>query len=164
MVWRIAGSLVVVVIVFLAACQSSGGVASKTVPASTTSGLPTSPSTSLTRPIKATVRDGGAGGVTVEATWLGRQEDGGLAFKVALDTHSVDLSGFDAVANVVLRDDKGRELPVSNWQDERQDSHHRAGIARFPALPPGSDGGRVTLVVRNLAGVSERALTFEFQR
>ena len=165
MVRRIAVlSLAVVVIVFLAACQSSGGGASKTVPASTTSDLPTSSSTGLTRPIKSTVRDGGAGGVTVEATWLGKQEDGGLAFKVALDTHSDDLARFDAAANVVLRDDEGRELRASDWLDERSDSHHRAGMVRFPAPPPGGVTGRVTLVVRNLAGVPERTLTFEFQR
>lgn len=102
--------------------------------------------------------------MTVEATWLGSQEDGGLAFKVALDTRSVDLSTFDVVENVLLRDGAGREVRASGWRDERRDGHHRSGTVRFPAVSPDSDGSRVTLVVGNLAGIVERTLTFEFQR
>ncbi len=150
-------------LLLLAACQASAGVASETRQAATPA-LPTAPSSDLARPITSTVRDRGAGGVTVEATWLGRQADGTVAVELALDTHSVDLSKFDVAANIALRDDSGRELVASDWQDERRDSHHRSGLVRFPAAPPGSGGERVTLVVRNLAGVAERALTFEFQR
>lgn len=156
--------LLVAVALFLAACQSSGGVASGALSASTTPNQSTSASADPARPIRSTVRDSGAGGVTVEATWLGSQENGRLAFKVTLDTHSVDLSAFDVVENILLRDGAGRELRASDWRDERRDSHHRAGTVRFPALPPGSDRSRVTLVVANLAGITERALTFEFQR
>lgn len=165
MVRRIGASgLLVAMALFLAACQSSGVVASDARPVSATpiQSTPTSPDPG--RPIRSTVRDSGAGGVTVEATWLGSQEDGGLAFKVALDTHSVDLSRFDVVENVLLRDGAGRELRASDWRDERRDSHHRAGTLRFPALPPGSDRSRVTLVVQDLAGIAERTLIFEFQR
>ncbi len=150
----------VAVALFLVACRSSSEAASDALSVSTTP----SPSTGPARPIQLTVRDSGAGGVTVEATWLGIQEDGGLAFKVRFDTHSVDLSTFDVVENVLLRDGAGRELRASAWRDERRASHHRAGTVKFPALPPGSDRSRVTLVVRNLAGIAERALTFEFQR
>lgn len=157
-------SLAVVLALFLAACQSGPRVGARTVPLSRTPGLAPSSPTDPPRPIEPTIRDSGAGGVTVEATWLGQQEDGGLAFKVALDTHSVDLSRFDVATNLVLRDDGGRELQAGSWQDERLNSHHRAGLVRFPALPPGGATGRVTLVVRNLAGVPERALTFEFAR
>lgn len=155
--------LTVVAALFLAACQASPGVGTTTGLASTTSELPTAASTKLPRPLNATVRDGGAGGVTVEATWLGVQEGGMLAFKLALDTHSVDLATFDVAENVALRDGAGRELAPAGWQDESRDSHHRSGIVRFPASSE-HEAGRVMLVVRNLAGAAERGLTFEYQR
>ncbi len=149
--------LLIAVALLVGACQSRSGAASGALPLATTP----NPSTGPTRP---TVRDNGAGGVTVEATWLGNQEDGGLTFRLKFDTHSVDLSTFNVVENVLLRDDAGRELRAGDWRDERRDSHHRAGTVRFPALPPGGDRSRLTLVIRNLAGVAERALTFEFRQ
>lgn len=152
-----------VAILFLAACWSSAGTASSPAPASAVPNPPASSAARLPMPIRSTLRDSGAGGVTVEATWLGRQDDGGLAFRVTFDTHSVDLSRFDVAVNLVLHDERGQELRASGWQDERRDSHHRAGIVRFPGLPSGGAASRVTLVVHNLAGVAERALIFEFQ-
>jgi len=109
------------------------------------------------------VRDSGAGGVTVQATWLGSR-DGVLAFKVAMDTHSGNLMTFDAAANIVLRDSDGREVKAVAWRDESTDSHHRSGVVSFPASALGPDASRAMLIVRNLAGVSERPLTFEFGR
>ncbi len=148
------GLLVLVGVLLLVACRSGARSGADTAPA----GSAASP----TGPARTTVRDGGAGGVTVEATWLGVQDDGAVAVKLALDTHSVDLAKFDVATNVALRDDGGRELAASDWQDERRDSHHRSGTVRFPAAPLDRGGRRVTLVVRNLAGVAERTLTFEF--
>ncbi len=150
-------------ILLLAACQTRAGTAPEAGSAATPTQSVTS-AAGVARPIKSTVRDGGAGGVTVEATWLGQQADGTVAVELTLDTHSVDLSSFDVAANVALRDEGGSELAASDWQDERRNSHHRSGVVRFPALPPGSNRERVTLVVRNLAGVAERTLSFEFQR
>ena len=119
------------------------------------------PSADAPQPTQATVRDRGAGAVTVTATWLGVQEER-LAVRLALDTHSVDLSGFDVLANTVLRDGSGQELRAVRWQEERASSHHRTGIVFFPfpkSLQPRLAGG-----VRNLAGVEERVLVFEFRR
>ena len=113
------------------------------------------------QPTQATVRDRGADAVTVTATWLGVQEDR-LAVRLALDTHSVDLSGFDVLANTVLRDGSGQELRAVRWQEERASSHHRTGTLFFPI--PKSFQPRLAVVVRNLAGVEERVLVFEFQR
>lgn len=116
--------------------------------------------TGAPQPARTTVRDQGAAGVTVTATWVGIQENQ-LVFRLAFDTHSVDLSRFDVAANVALRDDSGRELSPAGWEDERRDSHHRAGTLRFPA--PDGPSRRISLVVRNLAGISERVLTFELR-
>jgi hypothetical protein len=113
------------------------------------------------QPTQATVRDRGAGGVTVTATWLGVQEDR-LAVRLALDTHSVDLSGFDVLANTVLRDGSGQEWRAVRWQEERASSQHRTGVVFFPF--PKSLGPWLAVVVRNLAGVEERVLVFDFRR
>ncbi|GBD20794.1 hypothetical protein HRbin28_01242 [bacterium HR28] len=160
---QVALYLATTVILLLAACQAGADTASE----ARLTAIPTqSPSSTndVARPIKSTVRDSGAGGVTVEATWLGRQADGTIAIKLTLDTHSVDLTSFDVATNVTLRDERGTEVAVSSWQDERRDSHHRSGVVRFPALSSDTNQERVTLVVRNLAGVAERTLSFEFQR
>ncbi|MCS7234361.1 MAG: hypothetical protein RMM30_00005, partial [Armatimonadota bacterium] len=53
------------------------------------------------QPLQPTVRDRGPGGVTVTATWEGVR-DGAVVLRLSLDTHSVDLSGFDVLANTVL--------------------------------------------------------------
>lgn len=118
-------------------------------------------SAEVPQPVQTAVRDRGAGGVTVSATWLGVRDDR-LAFRLSLDTHSVDLSGFDVLANTALRAGSGQELRPVRWQEERTSSHHRAGVVYFP-LPRSLQGGLV-VVVRNLAGVDERELMFEFRR
>lgn len=156
--------LALVILLLFAACQPITGRIPKPAPDSAPLGATASPPPNPASPVRSTVRDTGAGGVTIEATWLGLQDDGRLAFRVMFDTHTVDLSRFDAAANVMLHDEKGRELRASGWRDERRDSHHRAGIVRFPAPPPSDASRQVTLAVHNLAGVPVRALTFEFQR
>lgn len=52
------------------------------------------------------------GQVTVAATWQG--PTAGLVFRVALDTHSVDLGGYDLRELAVLRTDQGREVRPSS--------------------------------------------------
>ncbi|MDR5689339.1 MAG: hypothetical protein QN213_06835 [Armatimonadota bacterium] len=113
------------------------------------------------QPVQLTVRDRGEGRVTVTATWQGVRE-GTLVLRVAFDTHSVDLSGFDVASNTVLRDEAGRELRLLRWQEEQGSSHHRRGLLVFAAPP--APPGRLLLVVRNLAGVPERVLAFEFRQ
>ncbi len=101
--------------------------------------------------------------MTVQATWMGAR-DSMLAFKVAMDTHSGNLMSFDAAANIVLRDSAGQETKAIAWRDESTDSHHRSGVVSFPATALGAEASRATLIVRNLAGVTERVLTFELER
>ncbi|MDR7416418.1 MAG: hypothetical protein QN193_05510 [Armatimonadota bacterium] len=121
--------------------------------------VPAASSAEPVRPVQATIRDRGAGGVTVTATWQGFR-DGAVAFRLSLDTHSVDLSGFDVLAHVGLRAGAGAELRPLRWEEERSSSHHRTGVLYFPVPNPLPD--RLALVVRDLAGVAERVLAFEF--
>ena len=82
-------------------------------------------------------------------------------FTVALDTHSVELDGYDLRQLAVLRTDQGREVRPSGW-DAPKGGHHRSGALTFPAMA--SDGSplvgpttrELTLVIRDVAGVPER--------
>ena len=106
----------------------------------------------------ATQRSEG-GQVTVAVTWGG--EEAGPVFRVVMDTHAVDLDGYDLRQLAVLRVADGREVRPSGW-DAPKGGHHREGALTFPAtLPDGSptlgpSTGPVELVIRDVAGVPER--------
>ncbi len=89
-------------------------------------------------------REGEAGGVTVEATWL--TEDGlgavdadlaqhslneFVLFKVSLDTHSGDLSKLDVKSTASLKQ-SGADVQAEAWVNLNNDSHHRSGVLVFP--------------------------------
>lgn len=119
------------------------------------------------RPAALTVSDKGQGGITIKATWVipgspeaSSQLNRYLAFSLALETHSGDLGQYDLKKLATLRDDKGKELSPASWQPTSDDSHHRAGILRFAKGI--EQGGRyLELVVRDVGGVSERALRWD---
>ncbi len=71
-------------------------------------------------------------------------------FTVVLDTHSGDLSTFDAQANIIYRTKDGKELAPQSIGGDRE-THHRTITATFvnTALPD-------TLVIKNLRSIPER--------
>jgi hypothetical protein len=79
-----------------------------------------------------------------------------------MNTHSVDLDGYDLGQLAVLRTDLGQEVRPSGW-DAPKGGHHRAGRLVFPdkaedgtpVLGPEVRG--LTLVIREVAGVPERS-------
>ncbi len=103
------------------------------------------------------------GQVTIAVTWEG--PSAGLVFRVAMDTHSVNLDPYDLRELAVLRTDQGVEVRPSQW-DAPPGGHHRAGTLAFPAtasdgkpvLGPGARS--VTLIIRDVGGVPER--TFQW--
>lgn len=106
------------------------------------------------------IRTSDGGQVTVNVTWPGLAA--GPTFTVVLDTHAVDLDGYDLAKLAVLRTDDGREVAPSGWAAP-PGGHHRQGTLSFPQT--GADGkptvGPTTrgleLVVRDIAGVPERS-------
>lgn len=81
--------------------------------------------------------------------------DSGLVFKVAMDTHEVDLDGFDLMELAVLRTDAGVELAPTAW-DAPKGGHHREGTLSFPATvdarPLLEENVRgMTIIVRDVA-------------
>jgi hypothetical protein len=103
------------------------------------------------------------GGVTVKVSRL--EASDAVAFKVVLDTHSVNLDTYDLLQLAVLRTPAGEEIAPLAW-DAPAGGHHREGMLSFPAaaadgsplLQP--DGGPLLLVIRDIAGVAERTFSW----
>lgn len=100
------------------------------------------------------------GEVTVEVTW--KRESARPAFDVTMDTHAVDLDGYDLRKQAVLRNDRGQEVQAKTW-DAPKGGHHREGMLSFPEKTAGgedligSDTRKIELVIRDVAGVPERS-------
>ena len=103
-------------------------------------------------PISLTRSDQGEGEVTATATWEKAQ---GAVFTLAFNTHSIDLTAFNVLEDVVLRGGS-EEIKPSSWEENPGSSHHRGGKLIFPKVP----GASFQLVVKNLAGIEERVLEF----
>ena len=101
-----------------------------------------------------------AGQVKLTITWLGATA--GPVFTVVMDTHSVDLDGYDLSQLTVLRTNDGQEARPSGW-DAPSGGHHRSGTLTFPTTR--ADGTPIIesttrtleLIIRDVAGVPERS-------
>ncbi len=94
-------------------------------------------------------RTASAGGIDVEATWLGSGDDLGdglsayplgsfLLLEISLDTHSGDLGSVDMVEAAKLNTGAG-PLDPEAWVASSDESHHRSGVLVFPrrdVVPP----------------------------
>ncbi len=76
-----------------------------------------------------------------------------MAFEIAMNTHSVDLSD-DMTKIVTLRDDQGKEYTPTGCEGGGAGGHHRSGVIKFAALA--SKPKSVDLIIKGLAKVSER--------
>lgn len=105
------------------------------------------------------------GQVTVSVTWTGSPDE--LAFAVVMDTHAVDLDGYDLLQLAVLRTTAGVEVQPTVW-DAPPGGHHREGTLSFPTTS--ADGNPVIeadtrtfeLAIRDVAGVPERVFRWEW--
>lgn len=103
-------------------------------------------------------RDAG-GPVAVTVTLLERPVIGAsVRARVALDTHSVGLDGIKFDEAVIVRAPDGTELPPASVERGTGDGHHREAVLIFPA--PGQSGA-LTIVVKNVGGIAERAFSWE---
>lgn len=102
-----------------------------------------------------------AAAVTVGASWL---STGVPAVRIVMDTHSVDLDGFDLGTLARVRLDSGPWVPPSSW-DVPNGGHHREGTLTFDALDRASfDAARIIeLEVRDVA-LPSRILRWERPR
>jgi hypothetical protein len=83
-----------------------------------------------------------------------------------MDTHAVDLDGYDLKQLAALRIDGGREVEPVGW-DAPKGGHHREGTLTFPATADGrplveSDARTIELIIRDVAGVPERSFRWTY--
>lgn len=100
-----------------------------------------------------TTRTDSGGGVTVKVTLLDSKTSGELRFQVVLDTHSVNLDGYDLKSLSSLRDDAGN-LYLPTAVENKGSGHHRQSTVLFSKVAPSTK--RVELVIKDVAGVKER--------
>jgi hypothetical protein len=98
------------------------------------------------------------GGVTVKVTYLNPKGSDGYRFQVVLDTHSVNLDGYDLKTITLLRDDAGNSyLPTA--VENKGSGHHRETTVSFAKVASGTK--RVELVIKDVAGVKERIFRWD---
>ncbi len=146
-----AGIFVLVIgTILVTGCASRSVPQGKTVPEISTPSSGNSSVNGLTQS-----HNGGA--VTIDVEWLG-EKSGNLLLKVAMNTHSVDLDSYDLGKLALLRDDKGKQYLPASW-DSRRGGHHRQGVLIFQ--DPDSEPKYLDLIIRDVAGVKERAFRWE---
>lgn len=145
------GGLALLLVLVLSGCGRSE-------PTDTTDSKAATASTDVDQPSPETQTSEG-GGVTIAATWRG--PNAGPLFEVTMDTHSVDLDGYDLQELAVVRNDQGREAQSIGW-DAPMGGHHREGTLNFPETAPdgseliSSNTRKIELVIRDVADVPER--------
>ena len=111
-----------------------------------------------TPPHKTQTNSGG--GVTVKVTLLDTKSSGDLRFEVALDTHSVNLDGYDLKTVSVLRDGSGNAYAPATVE-YKGSGHHRQATLVFAKIANSTK--RVELVIKNVAGVKERVFRWDLE-
>ncbi len=78
-------------------------------------------------------------------------------FEVVFEAHTIPLTG-DPAQFTVLLDPQGQMHAALRWDGDPPGGHHRKGVLRFKPLRPAP--ASVTLKVRGIGGVPERAFTW----
>jgi hypothetical protein len=100
------------------------------------------------------------GGVTIKVTYLNPQGADDARFQVVLDTHSVNLDGYDLKALSLLRDETGKEHQPTKVENKGV-GHHREVTLIFRKAS--SNAKRLELVIKDIAGVKERSFRWDGQ-
>ncbi|MBM2827056.1 MAG: hypothetical protein HW403_1120, partial [Dehalococcoidia bacterium] len=114
--------------------------------------------------IRGSTQTNQGGQVTIKVSWGG--PEAGPVFQVAMDTHSVDLDGYDLAQLGSLRTGKGQEVRPIKW-DAPRGEHHREGTLVFPEITPdgnpliGPAAGVFELIIRDVAGIPERVFRWQ---
>jgi hypothetical protein len=101
------------------------------------------------------------GAVKVSVVYLTPEKspEKGVAFKLTLSTHSVDLDQYNIQKLSFVRVDGGVSLPSLKWVPAGA-GHHLQGTLRFAEeLPAGNH--RIELIVKGIDGVKERIFKWQ---
>ncbi len=110
-------------------------------------------------------RDRGEGGVEIEVVYVTPDylrtgdssaqrysPDRYTVFLVSMNTHSVDLAGYDMVKISELRV-AGKTFAPLRWESTSENNHHRSGALVFPKVDTSQPA---ELVIKTIAGVPQR--------
>ena len=100
------------------------------------------------------------GGVTAKVAYLNPKSGDDPRFQVVLDTHSVNLDGYDLKTITILRDDTGKTY-LPNGAENKGSGHHRESVLTFPK--PAPETKRLELVIKDVAGVKERTFRWNLE-
>ncbi len=115
-------------------------------------------STTTTQP-DSMMRVNEGGQITITVTWQGRSA--GPIFAVEMDTHAVNLDGYDLRQLAVLHLEQGQEIKPTSW-NAPTGGHHRSGMLSFPATLPdgtpiiGLDTRTLKLIIHDIGVIPER--------
>jgi hypothetical protein len=98
------------------------------------------------------------GGVTAKVTFLNPKSVDEPRFQIVLDTHSVNLDGYDFKSLASLRDDAGKAY-ASTGMENKGSGHHRESTVSFAKVSP--EAKRLELVIKDVAGVKERIFRWD---
>jgi hypothetical protein len=101
------------------------------------------------------------GGVTAKVTYLNPKSSDEPRFRIALDTHSVDLDAYDLKIITVLRDDAGKSYSPTGVESKGS-GHHRESTVRFQKLDP--EMKHVELVIKDVGGIKERVFRWNLEQ
>ena len=149
-------SLVLLLGLILAAC--SGPTASTPAPAASSSSSAASVNAAPAGDDLTQTKDEASVTVAVTPLNLNDKSAATLDFKVALNTHSVDLS-YDYQAIATLSSDAGEKVQAVKWDGPTSGGHHVGGTLSFPTIK--NRGQTLTLTLRGIANVPERTFTWK---
>lgn len=151
---KIALPLIVMVILVLAA-GCSADIESRPP---TSNAPPTVGNDSVTTSNSFTQINAG-GAVEIQVKWEADKKDS-LVFDVSMNTHSMDLDKYDLKQLTVLHDSQGNEYQPLSW-NSAPGGHHRSGKLTFAVPNSLKDTKFLHMVIRNVAGISERSLKWD---
>jgi hypothetical protein len=100
------------------------------------------------------------GGVTVAITYANPRAGEAPRFEVSLNTHSVELDGYDFKNLAVLRDEAGKSYAPTKV-DNKGSGHHRQLALTFPKISEGAK--RIEVIIKDIAGVKERTFRWNLK-
>lgn len=96
----------------------------------------------------------------MNVTYVHPRPENEVRFEVVLDTHTVNLDGYDLKALSTLRDDTGKNYqPIK--VDNKGSGHHREITLVFPKVSPSAK--RLELVIKDIGRVKERVFFWDLQ-
>jgi len=100
------------------------------------------------------------GGVSVAVTYANPRAGEPPRFQVTLNTHSVDLDGYNFKTLALLRDEAGKTYAPTKVENQGG-GHHRQVVMTFPKVSEGTK--RVEVIIKDIAGIKERTFRWNIQ-